>query len=765
MRKFLIATTALSAVLSATPAVAQAAPSAEEAEDQDDEIIVRARKREENLIDIPLAVTVATGEQLERDQITNLTDLQRTAPALEVSQTSGGESNGGGRLRGIGTAAFNPSVSPSVAIIIDQAPVGNVNFPLLYDLAQLEVLRGPQGTLFGQGASAGAVVLTTRNPEFDEYKGNVNLILADKGSAGSEVGEAIFSGGLNLPLTDNFAVRIATQYKRETGLQRSVTTGKDNVIEDFGVRVKMRYEPSDALSIMVTGEFGRNKSKGQTFMAQATAPNSTVPRGPGVTLGGLATAAYLNPAGCAMPEIDERAEFYCENVPTRLSTDFNAVSAVVEYDVSDSVTLTSVSALRDRSFVTYDRDFTRLTTAPAARRTDIIEDSKSFSQELRLTYTGQGFDIVAGGYYTDYSFLSSPLGNGPFNFASNAPDDRIGFGVCNFAGTVCPVPHSFTFEDTQNRTYAAFADVTVNLSDNIELFGGLRYDDFRNTTQIQVIGATVGPVRNFVTKDNAISGRIGASIKPVDNMNIFGSFARGYKPPAVGADPSGALFQLLPEEADAFELGVKYGLGGLQLSANIFHSKITNFQGQESRPVGGALISQPKNIPSVTSKGFEFNVFGEITSGFSINAGYQFNDVKYPNGFLGDDGVDIGGRQFLQAPKHKFTLSGDYAFPISGNTEVFVNANVIYKSEVLLAQRSPDAFVYPAHELVNGGFGVRDADGGWTASVFVRNLTKEREPTGYLASAFQGQVDGGVRAWPVSGLTARVVGVSVGFDF
>ncbi len=766
MRKLLIATTALSAVLTAAPAMAQSAPSAEEADSNDGAIVVRARKREENLIDIPLAVTVATGEQLERDQVTNMTDLQRVAPALEVSQTSGGETNGGGRLRGIGTAAFNPSVASSVAVIIDQAPVGNLNFPLLYDVEQLEVLRGPQGTLFGQGASAGALVLTTRGPDFSEAKGNASLSFADKGTGGSELGEMVVNAGFNMPLSDNFGLRIASQYKKETGLQRSATTGKDNVIEDLGVRAKLRWEPSDALSVLVTGEYGKNKSNGQTFFALATTPNSTTPFGPpGATLGGISAGAYTSTTGCAMPVISERAEYYCENIPTYLETTMNAISGVVDFTLSDSLSLTSVSAFRARKFDTLHRDFSRLTSGPAARQTRTSESANGFSQELRLTYTGSAFDLVTGVYYTDYEFSREPMGNGSFAFGSNLPSNRIGFGVCTFDGTFCPVPTAFTFEDTKNRTYAGFADATFNLSDSIELFGGLRYDNYRNTTVIQVRGTTVGPVRTQVTKDTAVSGRIGASFKPADNINIFGSFARGYKPSAVGANPVGALFELAPEKSNAFELGVKYGIGGLQLSANVFHTEIKNFQGQESFFVGTNLVSQPKSIPSVKSKGFEVNVFGEVMPGFSVNAGYNFNDVKYPSSFIGDDGVDIGGRQVAFSPKHKFTLSGDYSFPISGNTEVFVNANIVYKSETLLAARSSASYVYPAHEIVNGGFGVRDADGKWTASLFVRNLTKEREPTAYLASTFAGQIDGGVRAWPVAGLTARVVGLSLGFNF
>jgi hypothetical protein len=158
-------------------------------------------------------------------------------------------------------------------------------------------------------------------------------------------------------------------------------------------------------------------------------------------------------------------------------------------------------------------------------------------------------------------------------------------------------------------------------------------------------------------------------------------------------------------------------------------------------------------------------VFGQLTDQLSINTGYQFNDVKFPSGFVGNDGISLAGTQFLNAPKHKFTFSGEFVQPMGGDLELFLNTNIVWKSAVLLAQYGNPVYRYPSHAIVNGGFGVRNADGKWSLSVFARNLTKQREPIGYLASDFAGNPDGGIRAWPAAGLTARVVGVSASFKF
>jgi iron complex outermembrane recepter protein len=323
---------------------------------------------------------------------------------------------------------------------------------------------------------------------------------------------------------------------------------------------------------------------------------------------------------------------------------------------------------------------------------------------------------------------------------------------------------------------AAFADGTVNLGEGLDLFGGLRISRYKNSTTTQALGsvANTTALRTYQFDETNLSGRIGMRYKPSPTSTIYGSYARGYKPganvvPTIAANP---ITSLKPELSDAFEIGAKVDVGRIQLSANAFYSKVANFQIQQSVFQGVALVSVVQNISKVESKGFEIGAFGKISDNLSVNAGYQFNDIKYPSGFCGDDNTllvgcnaILGGTQFLNAPKHKFTVSADLGIPLGDTLELYGNTNIVAKSSVLLAQRADPRYRYPGHTTVNLSAGIRDPDGKWRAGLFVRNLTKQREPTAYLASDFAGTPDGGIRAWPVAGLTARVVGFSLDFNY
>lgn len=748
-----------SAVAAAEVPADQTATAATEAVAEEDAgIVVTARRRVETLLEVPVSVSVATAEQLARDQVYTLTDLQRITPALEVSQTSGGENNGGARLRGLGTAVFNSSVTPSVAFIVDDVPQGNLAFPQLFDMGQVEVLRGPQGTLFGQSASAGVVNVRSVAPSFDKFSAQFGVDFADKGTIGAEYGLLVLRGAINAPLSDKVAVRVASQLRQEKGLQRNVKLGNDSNIRDIGVRGRLLAKPTETLTINLTAEYNKNRSRGTNFMVLAIAPT-------GSPNSAASLGAFTSPTGnCAMT-ISARAEQYCSELEPGQSTEALSLSGMFDLELGD-LTLTSITSYRKLDREVARQDFTRLAGAASARSENLLQKVNQFTQELRANYNGNGFDVVGGLFYAKYNYDQLPLGG---TFGARTPADRVGFSICTAAGTFC-IPGAgtptFTREDTQSKTYAAFADVTVNLSDQIDLFGGLRYTDFDTSLGLGL--NTTNVTNRSSIKDENLSGRIGLRYQPNSDLNVYASYARGYKTPAlvVNADPSVATVNLKPELADAFELGVKYAVTpAIQLEANVYHNKTRNFQSQSSQLINTQLVSVANNIPSVTARGFELSAFGKASDNLTFNAGYQYNVVKYPNGFLSDDGVNIGGRQLVFAPRHKASLSGEYSRGVFADAQAFLNANVVYKSATLLAARADPRYAFPAHATIGGAIGLRDEDNAWRASLFVRNLTKQREPTAYLANSFAGAIDGGIRAWPVGGLTARVVGLSFDASF
>ena len=757
------------------PAFAQTTPEGEEsAVEEDGAIVVTARKREESLLNVPVPVTVATQAQLEREQIRGIDDLQRVTPALEISQTSGGETNGGARIRGLGTGVFNSSVSPSVAFLIDDVSQGNLSFPMLYDMAKVEVLRGPQGTLFGQGASAGVIKISTIDPTHDDFKVKGGFELADKGTAGAEFGNRVLSAAVNIPITEGMALRVAGQYQRETGLQRNTFTDRDNKNTDVGIRAKLLMEPSDTTKIRFAMEYAKRTDNAWSFFTPVQ----------------LGTDAAINAqyAACGVTP-SPRAEEYCSEFPGYQTRAVFGVSIVLEQELADGLNLTSVSSYRNRNSKSESVDFSRRVGALSANVENIQDDSEQFGQEINLNYKGDGFDILVGGMYQKYTYLTSPLINGPFN--QTTPGNRIGFSVCPYAGNFTipfPFPNFVNFgclpfiygigrptvryslEDTKNSTAALFADATVNLTDKLDVFGGVRYNKFKNSTGVAYDSFV--PTSSASIKDNDISGRLGLSYRPSDTTSFYLSAARGYKPPAVVISVNNPLPNFLdPEKSTAFELGGRLQAGKILLSGNIFYTKVENFQAQSTEVVAGQLLSTAKNIEAIKSYGFEINANGKLSDNLTINAGYQFNNATYPAGYCGNDDVDVAPAngicdgnlskaQVKNAPKHKFTVSGEYSYPVSGSLEMFVNANVTYKSKVRIEDYANPFFTYKAHELVNTGFGIRDADGAWTVSVFARNLTKEREPVAYLGNAAEG-----IRGWPGAGRTARIVGLTGGFNF
>ena len=773
-----LALSASAAFFIAMPAYSQA-QSSSGADDSDalNEIVVTARQRGESLQEVPLAVSVTDKATLNRDQIIDLWDFSRITPALEVNQTFGGEQNGGGRVRGLGTGVFNRSVSPSVAYQVDQAPQGNLSFRQLFDVQQVEVLRGPQGTLFGQGASAGVINITTTKPVIGDFAANVSLDLAGNGDLGSESGRTLVDAGVNIPLSDAAAIRVSGQFREDDGVQFNTFTQDFTNQKIWGFRAQLLWESSPDVVMNTKIETGSQEIDGRDFFGFNSEFPPTGPAGGG-------TQANLALCGITLASLEEYASQTCQDAYIQDDDTFTFTN-VIDWDLGDSV-LTFVTSYRTLDVDITATNFSSQAFGIAARDENLKEESEQFSQEVRWNFNVGDADVIVGALYQSYDFDKSPLIDGPFGVPIQG--QRIGFSLCTsdgvtFFGPPLPcIPGNFpTFvkENTENSTLALFVDATKPLNDQWDVFGGVRVSDYDNDS---FVGAPNDPSvgTDLNTGESNVSGRIGLRFRPSDSTTYYGSFSAGYKPSAIAVNelPDDPLTpelenvsELEEETAVAFELGVKHNVGDSTLEANIFHTTLENFQGQSNEFIGSAaLVSVPRNIGDIDSHGIELSAYGNLGDSVTYSAGYIYNNATYPDDFEGDvEGfrpgditADLGGAQVQYAPEHKVTLTGEYSTVFSSGVEGFANTNIVYKSDVLLANFSPEFATAESQTTVGAAIGVRSPDGTWSASLFGRNLTSERTPVGYLGQPFP---DGAVRAWPIAGITTRLVGVKIDVNF
>src|SRR5262245_54303693 len=220
------------------------------------EIVVTAQKRLERLQDVPIAVTVVGEDQLQQQRVYTIADLARTSPSLEMIQAFGGP-GGGGQIRGIGTQSFTRSAEGAVGIVVDGVPQGNVPNNAIFDIARVEVLRGPQGTLFGLTSSAGVINMATVAPDVANFSGVAHVDLSDSGKSGSEYGQQTVRGAVNIPLGGSSALRVSVNGNRVEGVQRNALTDENNVLKDGGIRARYLWNATDAVTVNLTADYDK----------------------------------------------------------------------------------------------------------------------------------------------------------------------------------------------------------------------------------------------------------------------------------------------------------------------------------------------------------------------------------------------------------------------------------------------------------------------------------------------------------------------------
>ena len=711
-----------------------------------EEIVVTAQKRSERLQDVPIAMSVTTQEQIERDQIYSLNDLQRLSPALEINRTFGGETNGGGRIRGIGTASF--SGVGSVAFIIDGIAQGDVAQTNIFDIAQVEVLRGPQGTLFGQNASAGVINQTTVAPDPSKVEGNAHVDLSFKGKAGSDFGRQSVRGALNLPLGSESAIRIALFGTETKGSQHNTFNNQDNKFDDAGIRVRYLTKLGSNLTVNLIGDYTGRREYGGDFFTAAVAPDPM-----------NGDTALL--AACGIkPGFGNQN--YCYPLMSGAQYKNWGLSAKLDWDLS-GYTLTSVSALRRWHLDTDRFQITRLIGGiPDIFTRNQAEDRDQVVQELRITSpTGSAVDYVAGLYYSESFHRTHPYaGGGGFNLIFPWPNSAP---PCVFGGA-CSLMDAATISDSTNTAVAGFADATWHLASTLKAFGGLRYT--RQTLDGSATNAFTGVKNSGSTDDNNVSGRLGAAYNFSHDLMLYSSISRGYKSPffQVPSDPTIAPTFIRGEKPVAYEIGFKGSFldNKLGIDANVFYQDVKDFQGQQCtlNPATQALNCLALNIPSVISKGLELDVLGQPARNLRLNAGFIYNPVEYPSNWTGSDGTDISHKQLALAPLYKLTLSSEYSVPFSA-WEIFFSLNPVWKSKIRFNDSADPVYDYPQHWQVGATLGLRGVDNKWSLSLFGRNLTSEHEPTVIFGPHNGGTLQG----WPNADVTLRQVGLSFDLKF
>ena len=773
MTKTLMLASVASFAMIAAPALAQDAPAADDAPS---EIVVTAQKRTERLQDVPVAVSVISGDAIANRGGVNIESAQYLVPTLNFRK-SGAAINQSLYLRGVGTSTFSIAGEPSVSTVVDGVVYSRAGeaFSDLVDIERIEVLRGPQGTLFGKNASAGVVNIVTKQPT-QNFEGSLDASYADRNEYR---GRAV----LNLPLGDDAAMRVTGFYGKYDGNIFNAAANVNRYVngyERYGIRAAFVGDVLPNLKVTVIGDWRRSNDDccAEVIGTAPGAVNVTATvAGVANTLIASIPAATVQSALAGAPFLGDKSRVIRQNLITQSRQTSYGTSVQLDLDAGNK-TITSITAFRrfDEREVR-DGDFLDQSYAYINQlHDDGPQTGTTFSQELRIASNGRNFiDYVAGAFYsaakTDRTFTRNDIVCNPPNpttlpvtpFATLTPCSAAGAPVSTFpSGTA-------TFGSTF-KNLAFFGQATINVADSFRLIGGLRYtadqlDVFhsRRTTLagpginpnfdagVYNNGATVtNPVTGAVsfvagpsngvpfrakTSNTNWSGKAGAQFDISRDNTIYATYARGYKGPAFNVffnlTTAGAA-PIAPETSDAFEVGLKntFFNGKLVLNLAAYYAKYKNFQANNPDVVAGVVVTRFTNAGDISTRGAEADFVFRPIRDLSLSGGLAYTDAKVdsfrlPAGGNAADRVP-DGTPLAYAPKFKGSLAADYRIRTGGAVDIQLGTQGSFQSSQLslfvgnAAQR--DAGRIKAYGLVDVSAGIVSADDRYRLTVQVKNL-------------------------------------------
>ncbi|HEX8125155.1 MAG TPA: TonB-dependent receptor [Allosphingosinicella sp.] len=711
---------------------------------EDSDIVVTARRRAENLLDVPIAVTAYSGETLERMGATDITDLSDTTPNVTIETSRGTNTTLTAFIRGVGQQDPVAGFEAGVGLYLDDVYLNRPQAAVLdiYDVERIEVLRGPQGTLYGRNTIGGAIKYVTRRlSDLPTFRARANLGTYSQAdlilSASTPVAEGIKIGG-----------SVARLYRK--GFGDNLTTGQENYNRDvWAARATVELEPADGISIRFSGDYTKDNSN---------------PRGGHRLIPGLLSGA---------PVLDDVYDSRGGLVNPKQEIKAYGGAAHIEIEATDAITLRNITAYRqDRSATPIDFE-----ALPAAD-VDVpaIYRNRQFSNEFQILVDSGPLNAVMGLYYL------------------NANANNIFDVVLATTGAVIGVPGftASTFGDVDTRTWAAFADFTYDITDQFHLSLGGRYTiDKRTGTVIRKnlaggaspalggAGVQLGALTSDFTGSKTFkqfTPRASISFTPDENNNLYASYSKGFK--GGGFDPRGLstqapdlngnkvreaseifdYFLFEPEKVTSYEIGYKTSMFDrrLRLAVAGFYADYKDVQvpGSVGAIVNGipTFVGVTTNAGKASFKGVEVEALATIFRrgdgsrlNFAGTLGYldaqydefvtqvaNFDAAGNPKPGPGQP-VDVADfRRIQNTPK--WTLSGtlDYSTKMMGG-EINASTTLSYRSKTFQFETPSPFLDQPGYALLDASLVWTSEDDRWTVGLHGKNLTDKQ----YITSGYQ----------------------------
>ncbi len=709
-----------------------------------EEVIVTATKREQSLRDVAIAVTALSADLIQESHIQSAEELAYLVPSLNL-QKGGNADNTSFSIRGIGTQSFSSAIEPSVSTMLDGVVMGRSGqaFMQLLDIERIEVLRGPQGTLFGKNSTGGVVHLITQNPS-DEFSGEV---------MGSVISEDEYRAGLTVsgPISDDLGYRFSATGTDLGGYIRNAYDGnKLNGEDSWSVRGKLRWFPTESLELKWTSDFSDRSCD-----CSASPVRSLEAYG-----GNDAQAADILANLAPVTPGDENEVVNINKLPFSKSRSWGH-SLEANWDMGDYV-LTSITALREFEVSGFNDPDSQPTDFRAFDQFGFTE-TEQFTQELRLLSPTEGsLTYVAGLFWFDQKLTRNFRRH--FEIISGFPGDA----VADF--------------QVETRNWAVFGEATWQIVDDWRLIFGARYTEdelefsFARTLEGQQIGLPP-PVEltRGDTDENDLSGKIALQWEYSESGMTYVSYTQGYKGPAFdmtfGTDPVG-LPPVAPEVSDSWELGLKTTLldGRVQLSAAVFHSVYDDFQAQSFFDPDGVPPECPDDSPNcnegddpggfilinageVSSQGLELDFLAQISENLRMSGGFAIIDASiddYPAGQCSGGQVfrefngcsrtnslqDLSGGDLPFSPDWKASLTASYAIPFDGDFNMTLRGSVRAQDDVLYSLSQDEFTEADGYAIFDAALVFRGQRDTWDATVFVKNIADKFHELSIQANNF-----------------------------